>query len=340
MSAQRLERRPPVMKDVAKAAGLSHQTVSRVLNGHPNVSADARRRVEEAISYLGYRRNTAARSLVTRRSQTIGVLAAGLAQYGPAQTLLGIERAARDAGYFVSIAALTEITSGTVADAVSHFSDQSVDGIVIVVPDPAILRALDTIDHAFPAVTASAADKHLGSAVVNQRLGARLAVEHLVGLGHRSIGHLSGPLDWYDAVERVEGWKSALKEAGLTADYLVQGDWSAQSGYAAGREFASTRPASGMIVGNDQMALGFLRALQDSGLHVPADVSIVGYDDQPEAAYLFPALTTVRQDFEELGRRCIELLLGRTDATPDSPHIVVDPQLIVRSSTATFGPME
>lgn len=333
MSVGEFANRPPVMKDVARLAGVSHQTVSRVLNGHPNVSADARRRVGAAIEQLGYRRNKAARSLVTRRSQTIGVLAAELSQYGPSRTLLGIETAARDAGYFVSIATLRDITPLTVEDAITHFSDQAVDGIVIVVPDPRIMRALDRIEHGFPIVTVTAADKRLASAVVNQRLGARVAVEHLIGLGHRRIGHLSGPLDWFDAVERVEGWKTALTDSGLGPDYLVQGDWTAECGYEAGTEFVSQRSVSAMFIGNDQMALGFLRAVQEGGLSVPADISVVGYDDQPEAAYFFPALTTVRQDFEEAGRRCIGLLLQQVDAGTEAIHPVLEPRLIVRSST-------
>ncbi len=314
-------------------ANVSHQTVSRVLNGHPHVSSDARQRVEYAIAQLGYRRNTAARNLVTRKSQTVGVLAAALGQFGPSQTLLGIETAARDAGYFVSFATLREVTSQSVEDAIAHFSQQSVDGIVIVIPDPGVLQALDRIKLPFPVVTGSAGNRHLGSAVVNQRLGARLAVEHLVGLGHRKIGHLSGPAGWYDAIERVEGWREAMSGAGLVTDYLVEGDWSAQRGYEAGLKFAAQRNVTAMFISNDQMALGFLKAVQEAGLRVPGDVSIVGYDDQPDAAYFYPALTTIRQDFEELGRRCMELLLGQVSVGPDSRHLVVNPELVVRATT-------
>lgn len=324
------------MKDVAKMAGVSYQTVSRVLNGHPNVSGRARLGVEAAIAQLGYRRNSAAVSLVTGCSRRIGVLAAGLSQYGPSQTLLGIERAARDAGYFVSIATLREITTLTVTDAMAGFCEQSVDGIVIVVPDPVILRALEKGLHMFPVVVASAADMRRGRAVIDQRVGARLAVEHLIELGHQRIGHLSGPLSWYDAIERAEGWRTALADAGLPARCLHQGDWSARSGYEAGRLFAATRSVSAMIVGNDQMALGFIRAVHEAELHVPTDVSIIGYDDQPEAAYLCPPLTTVRQDFELLGRRCVELLLHRSDTDPELPHLAASPELIIRSSTGPF----
>ena len=333
MTLEPAVKRAPVMKDVARVAGVSYQTVSRVLNGHPNVSASARERVEAAIAELGYRRNTVARSLATRRSQTIGVLASELAQYGPARTLLGLEQAARDAGYFVSIATLREVTPSAVQDALDHFADQAVDGIVVVVPHPGLLEALDRIEHSFPVVAATSdPDRPAAGAGVDQRLGARLAVRHLVELGHTRIGHLSGPSDWYDAVERVRGWREALDEAGLPADLLIEGDWTAARGYEVGLEVARSREATGMFVANDQMSLGLLRGVQESGLRVPRDLSIVGYDDQPEAAFFFPPLTTVRQDFEALGRRCIEALLAALEEGRPEAR-TVEPQLVVRSTT-------
>ena len=339
MTSDPATRRAPVMKDVARAAGVSHQTVSRVLNGHPNVSPAAREQVEAAIAALGYRRNTVARSLVTRRSQTIGVLASELAQYGPAHTLLGLEQAARDAGHFVSIATLREVTPAAVRDALDHFADQSVEGIVVVVPHPGLLGAIDSIDHAFPIIAATSdPDRPVAGAGVDQRLGARLAARYLVELGHTRIAHLSGPMDWYDAAERVEGWRGALAEAGLKTDLLIEGDWTAARGYEVGLEVAASRPATAMFVANDQMALGLLRGVQESGLAVPRDLSIVGYDDQPEAAYFFPPLTTVRQDFEALGRRCIEALLAALAAGRPSGGLPgarsVEPELVVRSTTA------
>ncbi|MEH0110260.1 LacI family DNA-binding transcriptional regulator [Tersicoccus sp. MR15.9] len=334
MSIHPASRRAPVMKDVARMAGVSYQTVSRVLNQHPNVSAGARERVEAAIAELGYRPNPAARSLVTRRSQTIGVLASELAQYGPARTLLGLEQAARDVGYFVSIATLRTVTPQAVRDAVDHFGDQGVDGLVVVVPHPGLLEELDRVAPAFPVVAATSdPERLLAGAGVDQRLGARLAVQHLIGLGHTSIGHLAGPFDWYDAAERVAGWRDALAGAGLAADLLVEGDWTAARGYEVGRELAASRAVTAVLVGNDQMALGLLRGVQEAGLRVPEDISVVGFDDQPEAAYFFPPLTTVRQDFEELGRRCIGALLAALDADAQQAPGVVEPRLVVRSTT-------
>ncbi|TLM88034.1 LacI family DNA-binding transcriptional regulator [Pseudarthrobacter sp. NamE5] len=327
--------RMPRLEDVADRAGVSHQTVSRVINNHPNVSKATRAKVEAAIAELGYRRNTAARSLVTRRSQTIGVLASELSQYGPANTLLGVEQAARDAGYFVSIAALREVSREAISDAVSHFMDQAVDGIAVLVPHSDTLTALDEMQLSVPVVAVgSLGNSNVSGAMVDQRRGARLAVEHLITQGHRRIGHVAGPRDWTDGSERAEGWREALGHAGLADDLLLEGDWSAGSGYNLGRKLAADRHATALFVGNDQMALGLLRAFTEAGVRVPRDVSVVGFDDQPESAYFTPPLTTVRQDFEELGRRCMDIMLKEIEAGAAVSSTVVTPELVLRASTA------
>ncbi|MFJ6455722.1 LacI family DNA-binding transcriptional regulator [Paenarthrobacter sp. NPDC091669] len=323
------------MEDVARVAGVSHQTVSRVLNNHPNVSAKTRERVEEAITELGYRRNTAARSLVTRRSQTIGVLGSEMAQYGPSHTLLGVQQAARDAGYFVSVAGLREVTPETIKDAMAHFMDQGVDGIVVTVPHPGTFDVLKDITAQVPLVAVgSIGDEHLTGATVDQRQGAKLAVEHLLSLGHQRIGHLSGPADWIDAAARIDGWQEALVEAGLEPATLIEGDWSAECGYRAGLKIAADRSVTALFVANDQMALGVLRAFNETGVQVPGDISVVGFDDQPESAYFIPPLTTVAQDFEELGQRCIRLLLDRLDGGTTREAATVTPRLVIRATTA------
>lgn len=324
-----------MMGDVAKMAGVSHQTVSRVLNDHPNVSHNTRQRVEAAIARLGYRRNTAARSLVTRRSRTIGVLACETGQFGPANTLLGVEQAGREAGYFVSIANLREVTSDSINDAMGHFRSQSVDGIVILVPHPDVLAALDDVSVPVPIVAVGAgAGNQLTGASLNQRLGARLAVEHLIGLGHRSIAHISGPTHWIDAAERIEGWREAMGAAGLEADVLLQGAWDAASGYQAGLELIDYGSVTAVFVANDQMAVGVLRALQEAGRHVPGDISVVGYDDQPEAGFFMPPLTTIKQDFEELGRKTMEEMLHQLEGQAGTRDQIVDPRLVIRATTA------
>ncbi|WP_416429652.1 LacI family DNA-binding transcriptional regulator [Paenarthrobacter nicotinovorans] len=325
------------MEDVARVAGVSHQTVSRVLNNHPNVSSKTRERVEQAITELGYRRNTAARSLVTRRSQTIGVLGSELAQYGPSHTLLGVQQAARDAGYFVSVAGLREVTPETIKDAIAHFMDQSVDGIVVTVPHPGTFDVLRDITAQVPLVAVgSIGDEHLSGATVDQRQGAQLAVQHLLELGHQEIGHLSGPVDWIDAAARIEGWQDALAQAGLEPAALIEGDWSAECGYREGLKISADRSMTALFVANDQMALGVLRAFNETGVRVPDDISVVGFDDQPESAYFIPPLTTVAQDFEELGQRCIDLLLDRIEGGATGMAATVAPRLVVRSTTAAL----
>jgi DNA-binding LacI/PurR family transcriptional regulator len=330
-------RRLPRLNDVAALAGVSHQTVSRVVNNNPNVSKATRERVEAAISELGYRRNTAARSLVTRRSQTIGVVGSELSQYGPANTILGVEQAARDAGYFVSIAALKTVNRDTISDALRHFQDQSVDGVVVVVPHSETLSALDAMALDVPVVTVgSLGNDAISGAMVDQKRGAELAVTHLIEQGHRRIGHISGPLDWIDGAARAESWSQTLRAAGLEDDLLVHGDWSAGSGYEIGRQFARERSATAIFVGNDQMALGVLRAFSEAGISVPGDVSVVGFDDTPEAAYFVPPLTTVRQDFEELGRRCVDAMVAEIEQGAAVSGVVVTPELVVRRSTAAL----
>lgn len=323
------------MGDVAKMAGVSHQTVSRVLNNHPNVSVRTKQRVESAIAQLGYRRNTAARSLVTRRSRTIGVLACETGQFGPANTLLGVEQAGREAGYFVSIANLREVTDESVNDAIAHFRNQSVDGIVVLVPHPDVLAALRDVSFSVPIVAVGAgAGNQLTGASLDQRLGARLAVDHLIGLGHRRIAHISGPPHWIDAAERIKGWQESMSKAGLGADVLLQGGWDAASGYRAGLHLIQQHTVTAVFVANDQMAVGVLRAVQEAGLHIPGDLSVVGYDDQPEAEFFMPPLTTIKQDFEELGRRCMEAVLQQLDGDGGTGDQMVNPRLVIRATTA------
>ncbi len=329
------DRRLPRLEDVAARASVSHQTVSRVINNHPNVSAATRARVEAAIAELGYRRNTAARSLVTRRTHTIGVLASELGQYGPANTLLGVQQAAREAGYFVSIAAIKGAASEATFDAVRHLTDQGADGLIVIVPHDETQQELEGLNLEIPVIVVGGSGQgRLGGARVDQKLGARLAVAHLIRLGHQRIGHVSGPLDWIDAQARVDGWREELAGAGLSDELLVEGDWSAGSGYRIGQQLAEKRNATAVFVSNDQMALGLLRAFSEKGVQVPDDVSLVGFDDQPEAAYFMPPLTTVRQDFEQLGKRCMDLMHAQIEEGAAGGTLVVQPELVVRASTA------
>jgi DNA-binding LacI/PurR family transcriptional regulator len=323
------------MADVADLAGVSHQTVSRVLHDSPHVRPDTRERVLAAMRQLDYRPNTVAQALVTGRSHTLGVVSFDTTLYGPASTLLGIEQAAHDAGYGVSISSLRSLNRPAVVTAVGRLRDQGVDGVVVIAPLRAGVEALRNLRHDFPVVAVEAGpDASIPVATVDQVAGAAAATRHLLDLGHKTVLHMAGPADWKEAEERVEGWRSALKAAGAPIPPPVRGDWTARSGYDLGRTLVQMPEVTAVFVGNDQMALGLLRRLHETGREVPRDLSVVGFDDIPEAAYFTPPLTTVRQDFTELGRRCLRMLVERIEGGHTlSSREVVAPELVVRAST-------
>jgi DNA-binding LacI/PurR family transcriptional regulator len=336
--------RPPSMADVAAVAGVSHQTVSRVLNAHPSVRGETRERVLAAIEELGYRRNSAARALATARSATLGVVTTGSALFGPTSTLVAVEGAARDRGYFVSVATLRTYDSVAMHEALEHFMAQGVEGIVVIAPQDDVAAAVESFHAPVPVVLVAAleddGDTPAGPATlslaVDQRFGARLATDHLLDLGHRDVVHVAGPQDWFDARERAAGWREALEARGLTPTRPRVCSWSADDGYAAGRDLAEAIVAgegpTAVLAGNDQLALGILRALWERGLGVPGDVSVVGFDDVAGAAYFVPPLTTVRQPFATLGARCVAMVLAALDGESVPPERIA-PELVVRSST-------
>ncbi|GAA0365617.1 LacI family DNA-binding transcriptional regulator [Microbispora corallina] len=332
------ERRPPVMADVAKVAGVSHQTVSRVLNDHPNVRAETRTRVLRAIDQLGYRRNLVARALVTKHSRTLGVVSFDTTLYGPASTVYGIEQAAREAGYFVSIVSLRTIDRAGVHDAIDYLTDQGVDGIVVVAPQRSAAQALEDMPTGMPAVAVEGGQAGEVSVVsVDQVEGAALATRHLLDLGHETVWHISGPADWLEAEGRVQGWREALTAAGHRVPDVLAGDWSPRSGYRAGKRLAEmTSEVTAVFVANDQMALGVLRAFAEEGVRVPEQISIVGFDDIPESEFFSPPLTTIRQDFGAVGRRSIDVLLRQIEAEGpcERERHVVPPRFVARASTA------
>jgi DNA-binding LacI/PurR family transcriptional regulator len=327
--------RMPVMADVARLAGVSHQTVSRVVNGHNNLRPETRERVLEAIRQLGYRPNTAARALVTRRSATIGVIGSRSGFWGPSTVARTIQAAGREAGYFVSSANSADLTHEELTDAVDHLRNQGVEGIVLIAAtDEALEVARTQVDLGVPVVVVEGDDARARWTVgVDQVAGAEVGTRHLVELGHTEIGHVAGPPSWTEARARLAGWQAAMYAAGLRPSAHVVGDWSARSGFELGQEIARRRELTAVFCANDQMALGLLRALSESGLRVPDDVSVVGFDDIPEAAYLIPPLTTVRQDFKAVGHRAIEILQSAIAGDPP-PERLIGPELVVRSSTA------
>lgn len=326
--------RAPVMADVARLAGVSHQTVSRVLNDHPHVTPQTRARVERAVAELGYRRNRAARALVTRRSGMIGVISVNVANYGPASTLFGIEEAARAAGRFVSFVSFTDVDRAGVLAALDHLRGADVDGIAVVATKRSVVEAVSGIAGDVPLVLVEGAGSAEPAVVIDQVRGARLATAHLLDLGHRTVHHVRGPGDWLEAEARVAGWRAELAQRGAAAPDCLPGDWTAAAGYEAGRRLARRSDVTAVFVANDQMAVGVLLALAEAGRRVPEDISVVGFDDVPEAAYLRPPLTTVRQDFAELGGRGVRQLVALVSGS-DVPAVEpLRPELVVRASSA------
>jgi len=323
------------MSDVAQIAGVSHQTVSRVLNDHSAVRPETRDRVLEAIETLGYRRNSAARALVTKRSQTIGVISFDTTLFGPASTLYGIEEAAHEAGYYVSVASNKTITRATVLDGVHRLAAQSVDGFIVIAPQREAFAAVAELSRDAPVVVVEGRLASWAPVVgVDQVRGGRLIAEHLLAQGARSVCHIGGPEGWLEAEGPETGWRAVLKEAGIKAPPVLRGDWTAAAGYAVGQTLAGQADLDAVFVANDQMALGLLRAFHEAGVRVPDDVLVAGFDDVPEAAFFTPPLTTVRQDFIAVGRLCIEVLLRRIDGDKSADvRSVVEPELIVRQST-------
>jgi DNA-binding LacI/PurR family transcriptional regulator len=327
----------PVMADVARMAGVSKQTVSRVLNDHPAVRRETREAVLEAMRALGYRPSRSARSLASGRTRMLGVISFDAARYGPASILTAINTAAQEAGYLVSSIALDTADHDTVVEAVNRLSAEGADGVIAIAPQLWVGRALaETTGLGTPLVVLeSALDEETPLVTGDSRTGARKATEHLLGLGHATVWHIAGPTGWTSADHRMASWQATLRAAGAAVPAPLVGDWSADSGYDLGRSLARRPDVTAVFVSNDQMALGVLHALHESGRSVPGDVSVIGYDDVPEAAHFLPPLTTVRTDFAEIGTRSLRLLLDRIDGPGERPGVdtLVPVDLVVRASS-------
>ncbi|MFI8891728.1 LacI family DNA-binding transcriptional regulator [Streptomyces paradoxus] len=327
----------PVMADVARMAGVSKQTVSRVLNDHPAVRRETREAVLEAMRTLGYRPSRSARSLASGRTRMLGVISFDAARYGPASILTAINTAAQEAGYLVSSIALDTADHDTVVEAVNRLSAEGADGVIAIAPQLWVGRALaETTDLGTPLVVLeNALDEETPLVTGDSRTGARKATEHLLGLGHSTVWHIAGPTGWTSADHRRASWRATLQAAGAAVPAALVGDWSADSGYELGRSLARRPDVTAVFASNDQMALGLLHALHEAGRSVPGDVSVVGYDDVPEAAHFLPPLTTVRTDFAEIGTRSLRLLLDRIDGPGERPRgdTLVPVDLVVRASS-------
>jgi DNA-binding LacI/PurR family transcriptional regulator len=328
-------RRGPGMTEVARAAGVSQKTVSRVVNGEAHVSPEVRDRVLRVIKELDYRPNNAARALLLGRYRRIGVVSLGTALYGPSTLLIALERAMQRAGYSFALAVTLE--GQPVSVAVEALLEQGVDGVILSEPinDGTPLRFSADV----PVVSLGEGPELIGgtAAVVSADgvAAARMATEHLLSLGHRSVWHIPGPQNWWAARDRLRGWREALAAAGAPEPPLpLEGDWSPASGYAAGRQLAGLVDVTAVFAANDDMAIGALRAFAEAGLSVPGDVSVVGYDDIPAAAYLSPPLTTVRQNLATVADRAVDVLITLIEGEPAAPpHTDLAVELTERGST-------
>lgn len=326
--------RAPGVREVAAAAGVSRQTVSRVLNDHPSIRPETRERVLAAMTDLDFRPNRAARMLTTARSRTIGVLAASTSSlFGPASSIDAVERAGRDAGYTVTVAHAGSLDSDDLEAALDHLRAQAVEGVVVIAPQQRVQDAMAQFSLSVPSVTLHGAGGAGDEGVfVDQVLGARLATRHLLAAGHRRIAHLTGPGDWTEARARREGFLSEMAAAGADPVVSPEGDWTAASGAAIGAALVGDRAISAVFASNDQMALGVLYAARVAGRAVPDELAVVGFDDIPEAAFFAPPLTTVRQEFDELGRRCVARLVSLIEGGDLGFEEPVAPVLVVRDS--------
>jgi len=325
------------MLDVAKQAGVSYQTVSRVINHHPSVAPETRERVLQVIQTLNYRPNKAARSLAARQSRTIAVITYTMAYYGPTQMVVNIELNAREAGYDVIFSNIEPMSGDGIDAAIERLTQWSVDGVLLIAP-VANNRYAHLVEEVsdIPLIQIDIAPgAPVPSVIVDQRYGSRSITEHLIALGHRHICEISGPRYWFGALARHEGWLDALKGAGLEPTASIEGDWTAEGGCTAALRLLDNYQFTAIVVGNDQMALGAISALHRRGIRVPEDVSVVGFDDIPESAYFLPPLTTIRQDFSELGRQGLDYLVALIQKPGDGGgQHVITPELVVRSSTA------
>jgi DNA-binding LacI/PurR family transcriptional regulator len=329
-------RRGPSMADVAREAGVSGQTVSRVVNGRHNVDHATRQRVLDAMRSLGYRPNSAARALRYGQFRSIGVIMAVASTFGNSRTLDAITSAAVAKGYSITLMPVTHPTHGEVIGAFSRLDEQAVDGVVILIEEHELDQSEVEVPHGLPVVIIDSNPRSDYTMVdTDQAQGAELATTHLLDLGHPTVWHLAGPPHSYAAERRENSWRATLHRHGRQVPPVAVGDWSAASGHTQGTTLCNDPAVTAVFAANDQMALGLLRALHELGRTVPGDVSVVGFDDMAEAAHFWPPLTTIRQSFADVGHRAVNALLTEiTSGNRETLSIKLPTTLVHRSSTA------
>lgn len=331
----RPRRREVSMADVAAMAGVSGQTVSRVANGRENVDPETRARVQDAMAQLGYRPNSAARALRSGRFRSIGVIMFSLASYGNTRTLDAVASVAAEAGYSLTVITVQSATQSDVSGAFVRLAEHAVDGVIILIETHRLGERELALPTGLPVVVVDSSADYPYPVVDNdQTLGARLATEHLLDLGHETVNHISGPRESFAAERRRAAWHDTLVARGAAVPEVHVGDWTAESGYEIGRALAGDDRVTAVFVANDRMALGLLRALHEADRPVPASVSVVGYDDAPESANFWPPLTTVRQHFDRIGAAAVRSLLTEIDGGEvPAERTLVPTELVVRASS-------
>lgn len=327
--------KPPVIADVARVAGVSVPTVSRVLNGTAPVSEGRRARVVAAIKELGFRPNGAARSLANQAGSMIAVFAGDTTRYGYASTIQGIEEAARQAGYMVVISVVESADTVTVERAIDHALGQPLAGVVVLEFDPPGVATLAELPAWLPAVAAASggsSDAGISHAFMDDRFAAAQATRYLLDLGHRTVHHVAIPSVGKESA-RMLGWREALQEAGAQVPPVIHAGWHPLGGYDAGERLSGDGSVTAILAGNDELAIGVMKALHDQGMRIPADVSVIGFDDHPLSQLWVPPLTTVRQDFVRLGHQVFDLLMGRLETGEPRPSVRMVPDLVLRQST-------
>ena len=328
-------RRGPSIADVAKEAGVSAQTVSRVSNGLSNVEEKTRQKVEAAMAALGYRPNRAARALKSGQFKSIGVIMFTLSSFGNMKTLDAIVSAASEAGYSINLIPMPDPSSSKFPGAYSRLREQQVDGVILIFDALLADQTEISLPKDLPTVVI---DSNPNSDYVmvdaDQEGGAQQATRHLLELGHANVWHIGGPKDSFSAAHRADSWSTTLQDAGIEPPEVIHGDWSTESGYRIGLQLGAREEVSAIFAANDHMALGAMRALHELGRRIPEDVSVVGFDDLEEAPSFWPPLTTIHQNFQDVGQLSMEALFQLISGSGEPKAAQSVPtHLVIRKST-------
>ncbi|MCB8979941.1 MAG: LacI family DNA-binding transcriptional regulator [Ardenticatenaceae bacterium] len=336
-----IQRKRVTIKEVAAAAGVSTQTVSRVVNGRPDVASDTREQVQQVIDTLGYQPSKIARSLISGQSYSLAVVSSSIGLYGPSLVLQGIQEAAVEANYSLVLNILPNAEQFDANQILREVLSYHVDGILWAVPEigqnrDLIQQELSSLN--VPIVFLNAQPRpNLVTAVIDNKQGGRIATQHLIQQGRQKIGLITGPMNWWEARQRELGWREELAANGRAVDesYIANGDWTPRSGERCIRMLLEWHPEmDAVFICNDQMALGAMKVARQMGRQIPNDLAVVGFDDIPESPYFSPSLTTMRQDVAEMGRQSVKQLLALLNEEKlESGCVVLQPDLIVRQSS-------